>query len=1383
MLKMQHLPARSECRQLKSMQNQYQWFHSSQLQEHFTSASYQGKKSLFHDTPNRPHLNITLDHIHKVKALIDSGSTICLGDSSLIKYLKNQSPIAPPVNVTDVHNARKPTLGCYEAIIDINDPMPHPLINTNINIHMTNNLSSELIIGTDFLSKNGAIIDVKSNNAIFLPDKYFPVSLCQKPIVCEAFASEVSNDLDNQDPAKSDTATFSVQPTEDVDILYMDQKTIHVQIITDNPTMVYKPGTHIMLTSGFAPFPQIPDGLYAIEDDNTIRITIKNSSTGTFPLRQNRPIPGIIAHDLNMGYHEPVEIKKQTLRALFLKDQTVKAATMAGLIKDNLQEKPNTLAKDDPNYTQPSPLEYISSVQTQFEQASSLLQATGLEPPGSRRKPTQKPTIKARENLKSQFDSSGIEGEWVNQYIELIMENHDVFSLHKYDVGHTPHFEHKIEPTTTEPVFVKQFKIAVGDEAALDEMSTHLTAARILIQQPSDNNTPIFMVAKRGGPNPGQKRFVQDFRKRNAASKDDKYTIRDVRESLVAVGRLKPKVWSKLDFTGAFYCLSLEESSQKLTSFTLPFKNAQYSWARMPQGLKGASASFSKLCQIIFRHIKNIITYVDDLVGATTTHTQMIALLNEVFAECRFHGMKLNLKKCQFGLESLSWLGYNLSHNGISPDADKAEAVKTMVLPTTVKEIQSHLGLFQFFSEIIDNYALIAGPLSAVTSQEHNWRSYKMSGDLPQKAIDAWYKLRGIIASRPVIAFPDFSLPFQMFVDASVGKPHAEPPIRGGVGAILTQVQNGVTRPIAYFSRQFRDSESRYNAYNAELCGLVAGLEHFMTYLKNSKVTAFTDHMPLVKSSTREKATADALLFKLSAMELTLIHIVGSKMPADCLSRKAYQEIKGSIPVTASSIMNALPDAMSDLHWKFEQSEDPECKVVKAWIKKQRLSLSSYMQTIITLYGSRSFIDSNNGLLYVFTSKKKTIQSKRLWVPERLRTMIMENHHGSTLGGHWRESRTYEAMAIKYFWPSMAQDIESHIKMCKICHQQNDRNNEKNKVPLTPWGTPTGRNQRIHFDLVGPLKSEGTKYKHILSITDAFTRWVELVPIENKEAITVAKALFDNWICRFGHYRQSVSDGGGEFDNEVLKELTKLMKSKHHIISPYSPSVNGIIERVHRSLGAYIRSFCEEQTTEWVSLLPVLTFSLNTKVHSSTKLTPYFLTYGEHPIFPWTPHEHITYSESEISDRIRMLQYAQKLCYANDLETRAASKRAFDVKSKFKQFKIKDEVLLFIPSPPVGANSKFYNPWRGIYNIIERTSNNTYIVRKKGGRTRKAHVNRLRYYDPTNSPNDPQVQITVEDDVEEIEQNKPSIKQDKIYEGRITRSRTEDLNRINSAER
>ena len=126
--------------------------------------------------------------------------------------------------------------------------------------------------------------------------------------------------------------------------------------------------------------------------------------------------------------------------------------------------------------------------------------------------------------------------------------------------------------------------------------------------------------------------------------------------------------------------------------------------------------------------------------------------------------------------------------------------------------------------------------------------------------------------------------------------------------------------------------------------------------------------------------------------------------------------------------------------------------------------------------------------------------------------------------------------------------------------------------------------------------------------------------------------------------------------------------------------------------------------------------------------------------------DQVTYSESEISDRIKMLQYAQKLCYENDLESRSASKRAFDVKKKFRQFKVNDNVLLYIPSPPKGNNSKFYTPWRGVYKIIQKTSKLTYIVRKKRGRNRTAHINRLKFYDPKNSNKDPEVNISIEED-------------------------------------
>ena len=65
---------------------------------------------------------------------------------------------------------------------------------------------------------------------------------------------------------------------------------------------------------------------------------------------------------------------------------------------------------------------------------------------------------------------------------------------------------------------------------------------------------------------------------------------------------------------------------------------------------------------------------------------------------------------------------------------------------------------------------------------------------------------------------------------------------------------------------------------------------------------------------------------------------------------------------------------------------------------------------------------------------------------------------------------------------------------------------------------------------------------------------------------------------------------------------------------------------------------------------------------------------------------------------------------------------------------------------PKGENSKFYTPWRGIYKVIERTSQLTYVLHKKGGRTRRAHVNRLKFFDPLNSLEDPKVHISVDDD-------------------------------------
>ena len=197
----------------------------------------------------------------------------------------------PPINVTDVHGGRKQTLGCYTSMLPVEDKLPHPLVNKKINIHMQENLSSELVLGTDFLADHGAVIDVRSNNVIFLPTELFPVSLSQKPIVCEAFASVIDQEIPLEELDTYNMAAFAVQPTQDVTIPFMDQKNIHVKIMENHTSMVHKPNTTFRLTSGLAPDPQIPEGLYSMDHDHSIRITIKNSSTGLLILNQNRPIP------------------------------------------------------------------------------------------------------------------------------------------------------------------------------------------------------------------------------------------------------------------------------------------------------------------------------------------------------------------------------------------------------------------------------------------------------------------------------------------------------------------------------------------------------------------------------------------------------------------------------------------------------------------------------------------------------------------------------------------------------------------------------------------------------------------------------------------------------------------------------------------------------------------------------------------------------------------------------------------------------------------------------------------------------------------------------------------------------------------------------------
>ena len=110
---------------------------------------------------------------------------------------------------------------------------------------MQENLSSELVLGTDFLADHGAVIDVRSNNVIFLPTELFPVSLSQKPIVCEAFASVIDQEIPLEELDTYNMAAFAVQPTQDMTIPFMDGRSLAVAEATSrNNNKLFFPGEY-----------------------------------------------------------------------------------------------------------------------------------------------------------------------------------------------------------------------------------------------------------------------------------------------------------------------------------------------------------------------------------------------------------------------------------------------------------------------------------------------------------------------------------------------------------------------------------------------------------------------------------------------------------------------------------------------------------------------------------------------------------------------------------------------------------------------------------------------------------------------------------------------------------------------------------------------------------------------------------------------------------------------------------------------------------------------------------------------------------------------------------------------------------------------------------
>ncbi|KAI2644730.1 Transposon Tf2-6 polyprotein [Labeo rohita] len=291
--------------------------------------------------------------------------------------------------------------------------------------------------------------------------------------------------------------------------------------------------------------------------------------------------------------------------------------------------------------------------------------------------------------------------------------------------------------------------------------------------------------------------------------------------------------YTKLDLRSAYNLIRIRKGDEWKTAFSTT--SGHYEYRVMPFGLANSPSYFQAFVNDVFRDMLNrwVIVYIDDILIYSNTFADHVQHVRTVLQRLIQHKLYAKEEKCQFHQESVAFLGYMISPEGVAMDESKVNAVRNWPLPKTLKELQRFLGFSNFYRRFIRNFSTVAAPLTAMVKRGNtrlNW-----SPD----ALRAFQDLRQRFTTAPILHHPDPQQPFIVEVDAS----------STGVGAMLLQSQGqpSKTYPCAFYSHKLSPAEKNYDVGNRELLAIKLALEEWRHWLERARhpFVILTDHKNL----------------------------------------------------------------------------------------------------------------------------------------------------------------------------------------------------------------------------------------------------------------------------------------------------------------------------------------------------------------------------------------------------------------------------------------------------------------------------------------------------------------------------------------------------------
>ena len=225
------------------------------------------------------------------------------------------------------------------------------------------------------------------------------------------------------------------------------------------------------------------------------------------------------------------------------------------------------------------------------------------------------------------------------------------------------------------------------------------------------------------------------------------------------------RFFSTMDLKSGFWQVKMAKDSQQYTAFTLGSMGV-YEFLRITYGLCNAPATFQRLMQNCLGELNltYALIYLDDNIVFSWTEEEHLRCLQVVFACFLEHGLKLKLSKCHFLQDEITFLGHEVSAEGMKPGMANLKAIGEMAPPKTYTEIRRFTGMTGFFRQFIKGDSKIAKPLNYLLEGEAS-KLKAEEVDLPPDALKPFEELKLRCMTAPVLVFADFKKPFRLETD------------------------------------------------------------------------------------------------------------------------------------------------------------------------------------------------------------------------------------------------------------------------------------------------------------------------------------------------------------------------------------------------------------------------------------------------------------------------------------------------------------------------------------------------------------------------------------------------------------------------------------------